>query len=254
MSIDRRRLLQTSAVFAAGSALAQQRATPPNLVFLISDDHSWTDLGCYGNAAARTPNLDRLAAQGMRFTNCFVTSPQCSPNRSAILTGMPSHQTATSRLHAPMPDEQPTVLEGLRERNYYLGAFRKVHQGPNFDKRWDFYGDEKTSFASFFQKRPKDRPFFLHVGFIDPHRPYPGKAFDPPTDPAKVPIPHWLPDTPEIRRDLADYLDEIARMDRESGEVLRLLEQQGLADNTLVVFTGDNGMPFPPRAKGTLYE
>ncbi len=239
---------------AIAGSVQGQSGRPPNIVFLISDDHSWTDLGCYGNKAARTPNLDKLATQGTRYTHCFVTSPQCSPNRSAIFTGRPPHQTATSRLHAPMPDEEPTFLEALRERGYHLGAFRKVHQGKSFDRRFDFVGSEKDSFASFFEKRPKDKPFFLHVGFIDPHRPYPGKAFDPPTDPAKVEIPHWLPDTPEIRRDLADYLDEIARMDRESGEVLRLLEEQGLADNTLVVFTGDNGMPFPPRAKGTLYE
>jgi N-sulfoglucosamine sulfohydrolase len=256
VSISRRSLLSSATGLALSPKMlrAQSSPTPPNIVFLISDDHSWTDLGCYGNSAARTPNLDKLASQGTRFTQCFVTSPQCSPNRSAILTGQPAHQTATSRLHAPMPEEQSTFLEVLRERGYHLGAFRKVHQGKEFDKRWDFYGDDKAPFAKFFDQRPKDKPFFLHVGFIDPHRPYPGKAFDPPTDPAKVSVPHWLPDTPEVRRDLADYLDEIARMDRESGEVLRLLEERGLAGNTMVVFTGDNGMPFPPRAKGTLYE
>jgi N-sulfoglucosamine sulfohydrolase len=239
---------------SAAAAQAQTSAGRPNIVFLISDDHSWTDLGCYGNTAARTPNLDRLASQGTRYTHCFVTSPQCSPNRSAIFTGMPSHQTATSRLHSAMPEEQETFLEVLRRQGYHLGAFRKVHQGKEFDNRWDFYGNEKARFSDFFDKRPKGRPFFLHFGSTDPHRPYPGKAFDPPTDPAKVQVPQWLPDTPEIRKDLADYLDEIARADRECGEILRLLDEHGLSDNTMVVFTGDNGMPFPPKAKGTLYE
>lgn len=252
--MDRRQFLRSGGALAAGALSAQQAPLKPNIVFLISDDHSWPDLGCYGNKAARTPNLDRLASQGVRYTQCFVSSPQCSPNRSSIFTGLPPHQTATSRLHAPMPESQPTFLEGLREQGYHLGAFRKVHQGREFDRRWDFYGDEKRPFSAFFDQRPKDRPFFLHVGFIDPHRPYPGNAFDPPTDPAKVPVPHWLPDTPEVRKDLADYLDEIARMDKESGEVLRLLERHGLAENTMVVFTGDNGMPFPPKGKGTLYE
>ncbi|MDX2149139.1 MAG: sulfatase [Bryobacteraceae bacterium] len=253
MKVSRRAVLGAGVAAVARAARAQASAAP-NIVFLISDDHSWTDLGCYGNRAARTPNLDRLAKQGTRFTHCFVTSPQCSPNRSAIFTGMPAHQTATSRLHAPMPAEQTTFLEGLRERGYFLGAYRKVHQGAEFDKRWDFYRGEKARFSEFFSARPKDRPFFLQMGFTDPHRPYPGKAFDPPTNPKDVAVPRWLPDTPEVRRDLADYLDEIARMDGECGEVLRLLEEQGLERNTMVVFTADNGMPFPPRAKGTLYE
>ena len=234
---------------------AQSEAPRPNFVFIISDDHSWTDLGCYGNAAARTPNLDRLASQGARYTHCFVTSPQCSPNRSAILTGLPPHQTATSRLHAPMPGGQETFLEPLREHGYFLGAWNKVHQGAEFDKtRWHYHGAARLSPTDFLRQRPKDRPFFFHVGFTDPHRPYSPGAFDPPTDPSRVPVPKWLPDTPEIRKDLADYLDEIARMDRQAGEVLRVLEEQGVADNTVVMFTGDNGMPFPPRAKGTLYE
>jgi arylsulfatase A-like enzyme len=237
-------------------AFAQQeiRTQGPNIIFLISDDHSYPDLGCNGNPAIRTPNLDRLAGEGMRFTHGFVASPQCSPNRSAILTGRSPHAITTSRLHAPMPESQQTALEHLKERGYHVGAFRKVHQGVKFDRRWDFYGNDKQSFRSFFEAAPKDKPFFLHVGFIDPHRPYKPGAFLPAHDPAAVQVPGWLPDTPAIRRDLADYYDEIARMDAECGEIMKLLEERGLADNTLVVFTGDNGMPFPPRAKGTLYD
>jgi arylsulfatase A-like enzyme len=108
--------------------LAQQRAAPPNIVFLISDDHSLPDVGCYGNSVVRTPNLDRLAKEGVRFTNTFCTSPQCSPNRSSIFTSLFPHTTATSRLHTPMPDWEPSFLEPLKERGYFVGAFRKVHQ------------------------------------------------------------------------------------------------------------------------------
>jgi arylsulfatase A-like enzyme len=247
---------RTALTVIPASAFAQQENQPqrPNIVFLISDDHSYSDLGCNGNRAIRTPNLDRLAQQGMRFTHGFVTSPQCSPNRSAILTGRSPHAITTSRLHAPMPDSQQTLLEHLKEHGYHVGAFRKVHQGAKFDRRWNFYGNDKQSFRSFFETAPKDRPFFLHVGFIDPHRPYTRGAFSPRHDPATVQVPGWLPDTPAVRRDLADYYDEIARMDAECGEILQLLEERTVAGNTLVVFTGDNGMPFPPRAKGTLYE
>jgi arylsulfatase A-like enzyme len=234
-------------------ALPQTSGSPPNIVFLISDDHSAPDLGCYGNRVVQTPNLDRMAAQGMRFTHAFVASPQCSPNRSAILTGCSPHTTATSRLHTPMPEWEQTFLEPLKERGYFRGAFRKVHQGPAFDRRWDFYGSRDVPFTKFFDSLPSGRPFFLHVGFTDPHRPYKPGAFSPAHDPAKIAVPKFLPDTTEIRRDLGHYHDAIARMDTECGEIFALLRARNLERNTVVFFTGDNGMPFP-RAKGGCYD
>lgn len=237
-----------------GAAALQGTGAPPNIVFLISDDHSYPDLGCNGNSAIRTPNLDRMAKEGMRFTHCFVTSPQCSPNRSSIFTGCAPHTTATSRLHTPMPDWEATFLEPLRERGYFVGAYRKVHQGPEFDKRrWNYYGGAKAPFEEFFDKLPSGHPFFLHVGFTDPHRPYTDGAVTPPHDPASVRVPKFLPDTAAIRKDLAHYYDEISRMDSECGHLFDILRRRGLDRNTLVVFTGDNGMPFP-RAKGSCYD
>jgi len=248
MDFSRRKLL-------AAPALAAQAPTdrPPNILFLISDDHTAADLGCYGNTHVHTPNLDRLAAQGVRFANCFTASPQCSPNRSAIFTGCAPHTTSTSRLHTPMPPWESTFLEALKARGYFTGAFRKVHQGNDFNKRFDFFQTREAKFETFFDKAPKDRPFFLHVGFTDPHRPYRKGAFDPPHDPAKVRLPNYLPDTPQIREDLAHYHDFIARMDSECGALLKLLEDRGLERNTVVFFTADNGMPFPG-AKGTCYD
>lgn len=117
------------AAASATSAAQAQNSAPPNILFLISDDHSVPDLGCYGNKAVRTPNLDRLAAEGMRFENCFVASPQCSPNRSAIFTGCTPHTIGTSRLHTPMPPWEATVTELLQQRGYFTGIFRKHHQG-----------------------------------------------------------------------------------------------------------------------------
>jgi arylsulfatase A-like enzyme len=244
--------------FAAlpATAVAQTTgsATLPNIVLIISDDHSAADLGCYGNKSIHTPNLDALAKDGLRFETCIVTSPQCSPNRSALFTGCMAHTTGTSRLHTPMPPWEQTFLEGLRRRGYFAGAFRKVHQGPEFEKsRVDFYAGAKAPFSDFFSKRPKNQPFFLQVGFTDPHRPYEQGAFKPQHDPAKVRLPAFLPDDPEIRADLADYCDEIARMDAECGALFQLLRKEREWDNTIVIFTGDNGMPFP-RAKGTCYD
>jgi arylsulfatase A-like enzyme len=252
MRLSRRALLAAGAGAPAILKMQAQNRLP-NIVFLISDDHSAPDLGCYGNKVIQTPNLDRMAAEGVRFHHCYVASPQCSPNRSAIFTGCTPHTTSTSRLHTPMPPWERTYIEPLKEKGYFVGAFRKVHQGKEFDKRWDFYGSTKTPFEEFFEIRPRNRPFFLHVGFIDPHRPYQKGAFNPPHDPAKVTVPPFLPDTPEVRQDLALYHDEIARMDSECGQIFSLLEKHGVHENTLVIFTGDNGMPFP-RAKGTLYD
>jgi N-sulfoglucosamine sulfohydrolase len=249
-----------SAVAAArGAALGPQAPgvrSPeprlPNFLFLISDDQSVPDLSCYGNKALDTPHIDRLAQEGMLFNSGFVTAPSCSPSRSSILTGRSAHATGTARLHAPMPANQGTILELLKSRGYFTGAFRKVHQGEKFWKRWDFPGRRKN-FSTFFDARPKDRPFYLHVGFHDPHRPYFPHEFSPPVNPQQVIVPGFLPDTRMVRGDLAHYYDEIERLDRNVGKILDLLERNELTENTLVIFTSDNGLPFPG-AKGTLYD
>jgi N-sulfoglucosamine sulfohydrolase len=247
----RRQFLQNS---AASSLLSQSTGGKPvNFVFLISDDHTAADLGCYGNPAVTSPNLDRLAKEGMRFEKCFVTSPQCSPNRSSIFTGCTAHTTGTSRLHVPLPPWEPTIIDALKQKGYHTGLFRKHHHGAGFQRKLDFFGDAKAPFSKFFETKPKDKPFWLQVGFTDPHRPYRDGAFQPPHDPKKVIVPKWLPDWPEVRKDLAHYYDFIARMDAEVGQVMELLRASGHGEDTMVIMTGDNGMPFP-RAKGTLYE
>ncbi|MBI4877873.1 MAG: sulfatase [Acidobacteria bacterium] len=247
MELSRRSFLRTSAVAAAVPS------ETPNFVFLLSDDQSRPHLGCYGDPVIRTPNLDRLAREGMRFENTFVSSSQCSPNRSSILTGCTPHTIGTSRLHTPMPDWEPTIVDHLKERGYFVGAYRKVHQGPRFDKRWSFYGGPQLNFETFFDALPKGKPFYLHAGFTDPHRPYRPGAFQPPHDRQKIPVPKFLPDTPEVREDLGNYYDYIARMDADCGRLMEILKRRGLDRNTLIIATGDNGMPFP-RAKGTCYD
>ncbi|HUS65746.1 MAG TPA: sulfatase [Kofleriaceae bacterium] len=235
---------------APGRAPARR---PPNIVLLISDDHSSDDTGAGGNGAIRTPALDRLAAEGALFRNAYTASPQCSPARAAIVTGRSPHATATSRLHATLTAEHDTVVDALRRAGYHAAAYRKVHLGEAFQSRWDGYGGDDVPFARFFRERPRDRPFFLWVGFHDPHRPYQPGAVKEPHDPARVRLPGFLPATEEIRRDLVSYADEIARMDGELAELLAELERDGSAVETMVVFVGDNGMPFPG-AKGSLYD
>ncbi len=255
MPPSRRQFLSTLATTAlvgtlAGKSAAQ--AAPPNIVFLFSDDHSVPDLGCYGNSAIRTPNLDALAAGGMRFDRGYVTSPQCSPSRASILTGRTPHAVGASRLHVNAHAHTPNVPQLLKSAGYHTGALRKVHQG-HIQRDFDYYGGKNKPTTAFFDQRPKDKPFFLWFGSVDPHRDYGPGALDPPHDPATVNVPDFLPDTPEVRQDLAYYYDEIGRFDKECGELIALLEQEGVRDNTLIIMAGDNGMPFP-RAKATLYE
>jgi N-sulfoglucosamine sulfohydrolase len=226
---------------------------PPNLVVLIADDMSTSTLGCYGDPGIRTPHLDQLARDGMRFTRSYVTSPQCSPSRSSLFTGRTPHAIGTSRLHADLPTGVPTILEPLRARGYFTGMYRKNHLGAEFQKCFDFYGGAGTPFSEFFDRAPAGQPFFLWMGFTDPHRPYSQGMIPRPHDPAKVRVPPFLPDTPEMRADLALHYDAIGRLDDDCGKVLEILRQRGLADNTMVVFFGDNGMPYP-RAKSSLYQ
>lgn len=221
----------------------------PNILFLISDDHSAGDLGVMGNRSIRTPALDGLARGGVRFTSAYAVSPQCSPSRAAIATGRSPHATGTSRLHATLTAERDTVIDMLKRAGYHVAAYRKVHLGVPFQAHWDRYAGDGVPFDTFFRERPRDRPFFLWIGFHDPHRPYEGK---PAADP-RMAVPAFLPDTAAVRSDLAAYQAEIERMDGEVAEVLALLEREGLAGSTLVLFAGDNGMPFPG-AKGSIHD
>lgn len=225
---------------------------PPNIVFLFSDDHSVPDLGAYGNSAIQTPTLDRLAEEGVLFNRAYVTSSQCSPSRASILTGRWPHEVGASRLHADAQQEFTSLIEMLNDAGYYTGAYRKVHQ-QQIQDQLDFYGDADEALTSFFDELPEGRPFFLWFGSTDPHRPYNTGEYEYLHDPEMVIVPDYLPDTPAVRQDLADYYNEIRRFDRESGEILTILEEHGLSHNTMVVMSGDNGLPFP-RAKATLYE
>jgi N-sulfoglucosamine sulfohydrolase len=234
-------------------AVTAGKRSHPNFVFLISDDQSYSGATCDGNPAVHTPNIDRLASEGLRFERCFAPSPSCSPSRSAILTGESPHETGTSRFRSPMPAGQKTILEYLKPANYYTGAFKKVHQGTAFWNRWDFKGLHKP-IRTFFEARPKDRPFYLHIGYHDPHRPYlPGERYPEKNPRSSVEVPKFLPDTPGVRKDIAHYYEAIERLDMKVGKLLELLEKHDLVENTLVFFTSDQGMSFPG-AKGTLYD
>ena len=236
----------------AGAAQASSVARP-NVVVLVGDDLGWRDTGVYGNTAIRTPNIDRLAQSGLRVEYAFGTSPSCSSSRISILTGKYPHSTGAEDLHMPLPETERMLPSYLRSHGYFTGHMAKTHYGPNGERQFQWYSPETAEAFPGFLDSAGTRPFFLWVGFHDPHRPYQPGAVANPHSPAQVAVPPHLVDTPETRADLALYYDATARMDDAIGRMLAELDRRGLRDKTLVVFLSDNGAPFP-REKGTLYD
>lgn len=259
MKIDRRDFISGLGAVAASGAItgtAVSRGVPktdaPNILVLIADDAGWKDFGCYGNRGIATPAIDRLAEEGLLCEKAFLTAPQCSPSRISVLTGRYPHATGAEDLHMPLPEGETFLPAWLKDAGYFTGHMRKTHYGKTGEAQFDWYSGDVRDFPAFLDQS-SDRPFFMWTGFSDPHRPYDRSTIEHRNDEASVTVPPQLVDDPETRADLADYYDEISRMDSEIGNMLDELEKKGKLDNTLVVFFSDNGMPFPG-AKGTLYD
>jgi N-sulfoglucosamine sulfohydrolase len=228
----------------------------PNFLVFIADDQGFGDLSCYGHPTLRTPSIDRVAEEGMRFDAAFLTTSSCSPTRASFLTGRYPHNTGAEDLHQPLPAEQKTLARYLREAGYHAMSVGKWHLGEAEKRNWDRIvecgGAELGENAlRLLRDRPQEKPFFFWVASFDPHRPY-GDA-ESQHDAADAVVPPYLPDHPLIRQEIAQYYDEVARFDRQVGEILAELEKQGVLEETFVVYISDNGMPFP-RAKTTLYD
>lgn len=225
-------------------------AQPPNFVIFVADDMAWNDCGAYGNPAVRTPNIDRLAKQGMRFDRALLTCSSCSPSRCSMLTGRYPHNTGAGELHLPLPEDQVLLTTPLRKAGYWTAAIGKWHLGKSAESQVDQVTPSRPetmdqAWVSALKQRPMDKPFFLWAAHSDPHRGYRKGAVDPPHDPQRVVVPPFFPDTKSVRNDLALYYDEVCRFDRHIGVVLDELDRQGIAEDTFVLVISDNGRPFP---------
>jgi arylsulfatase A-like enzyme len=265
----------TVAALAAGLAAA---ADKPNILFLLSDDHSYPFLSCYGDTNVRTPVLDKLAADGMKFHRFFTGAPQCVPSRATLMTGRSAVAARITRFSSPLARDELTFPEILRQqagyhvgvcgRSYHLdgsgqrggagiGELLEKHGLRTFEQRFDYVrtGSDAaaaTQAAEFLDQKPAAKPFCLWVNFSDPHHVWNAPPELRP-DPASLKLPaHW-PDLPGMRSQLADYCAEVNRLDQSVKAVLDLLASRGFADNTLVVFAGDNGAALP-HGKGSLYD
>lgn len=247
----------------------------PNIILIIADDMNWDDSGAYGHPTISTPNIDKLAKEGMLFTHAFLSTSSCSPSRTSIITGKYPHNTDAEQLHWPLPEGHDTFVEKLKDAGYWTALGGKYHLGDAVRSHFNFIEEVGTagfqlgadgkqkkmagdgsgceSWIHLLKSRPDNQPFFLWLAAVDPHRPYEKNSIDTPHKIEDVIVPPYLPDTEKTRGDLALYYDEITRMDGYVGEVVREVERQGISKNTFILFISDNGRPFP-RDKTTLYD
>ncbi|HUS91441.1 MAG TPA: sulfatase [Phycisphaerae bacterium] len=258
---SRRDFLRSSAALAVTSMLpgAARAAAPskrPNILLLIGDDWSWPHAGVLGDPVVKTPTFDRVAREGVLFRRAFTPAPSCTPSRAAMATGQHHWRLeGVANLGGSLPQRIPTYQDLLREAGYHVGFSGKgIAPGGNIHRSTEPCGRRFRSFEEFMKARPAGAPLAYWFGSGDPHRPYGlGEGVAGGMDPRKVRVPACLPDTAAVRSDLCDYHARVQRFDARCGQILGILEKSGELDNTLVVMTSDNGMPFP-RCKATLYD
>lgn len=260
-----------AAAAQGASAVAEPGPTSqgrPNVLWITAEDIS-PDLGCYGDTYARTPNLDRLAREGVRYTHAFATAPVCSPARSCLITGVYATSLGTQHLRSlfPIPERFEGYPAYLRRAGYYCTNNEKTDYNTANEQAiiaasWDACGGQ-----AHWRKRPAGQPFFSVFNLMVSHQSrtsvWPWEQFEAlaskaltPTErhaPERAPVPPYYPDTPLVRRTLARYYDCVTAMDKEVGRILEELAADGLAEDTIVFFYGDNGRGLP-RGKRTLYD
>ena len=251
----------------------------PNILFAIADDATWLHMSAYGCQWVNTPAFDRIANEGILFMNAYTPNAKCAPSRSCIITGRNSWQLEEGANHWPyFPQKFTSYAEVLSENGYFVGKTgkgwapgvandaegnRRLLTGKNFSElkttppaEHISNNDYAANFGAFLDSLPENTPFCFWYGSTEPHRAYEfgvglekgGKKLSDIDE-----VPNFWPDNDSVRTDMLDYAFELEYFDQHLGKILQLLEEKGELENTLVVVTSDNGMPFP-RAKGQAYE
>ncbi len=257
----------------------------PNVLLILSDDHSVPHISCYDDVNTTqfhiTPNLQKFAEQGMRFDRAYTTAPQCAPSRISIFACRSPVGLGVTRFAQPAQAGVPFFTDVLRAGGYWVGLDGRHHHldgrireaehidtalrnagMQNLEKRFDHLvrnaktkGDQLDQVSSRVSAAldtvPDNKPFFLYFGFNQPHRKF-SATYDG-IDPDKLALPPDWPDLPEVRVDYARYLASVRELDQGFGQIMQLLVERGIEDNTLVIFMGDNGEALL-RGKGTLYD
>jgi N-sulfoglucosamine sulfohydrolase len=278
--LSRRQFLKTAGAVAASGLLVNRDISAvsmpkrPHVLMITADDMNWDSPGCFGSKTPDiTPHIDRLAEKGLRFQHAHITIAVCQPCRSVWMTGRYPHRNGAEGFQ-PIDVKVPTLQESLHEAGYLNGILGKVgHLAPREKFKWDMthdvgelgHGRDPAKYyqyaKGFFQQvQAAGKSFFLMANSHDPHRPFHGsqqerqrfgKRLDNITKPSRVyqpqeiEVPKFLPDIPEVRKEIAQYYSSVRRCDDTVGAVMRALNESGLAENTLVMFLSDHGMPLP---------
>jgi N-sulfoglucosamine sulfohydrolase len=240
------------------TACRKEVPSRPNILFAIADDWAWPHAGVYGDPVVQTPAFDRIAAEGILFEQAYVSSPSCTPSRNAILTGQYHWRLGPGAdLWSTLDPSTPVYPLLLEDAGYKIGHYRKSW-GPGDISNWERHpaGPDysKGGFAAFMEERKAGEPFCFWLGSNDPHRPYAeGSGAASGMDLDRIRLYGCFPDKGIVRSDVADYYYEVQRFDTLVAEAIAILEAHGELENTLIVVTGDNGMPFP-RCKSNNYD
>lgn len=257
-------------------AVTPEPSAMPNILFVIADDLSYPHTSAYGNTMVSTPGFDRVARDGALFNNHYVTSPGSSPSRASILTGLYPWQIEEAGTHASsFPARYTCFPEVLQKAGYLIGYTGKGWSpgkwdvsGRPFNPAGPVYNDKKLTppysgiskidyagnFKAFLEEREEGQPFYFWLGGNEPHRTYQSDSWSfEGLSPDNAEVPGFLPETDDVRKDLLNYAVEIEWFDNQLVKCLDELESRGELDNTIVIVTADNGMPFP-HAKCNCYD
>jgi len=263
------------AILCTNSCGAPESDQPINFLLITADDLEWSTVGVYGSQVENiTPHIDKLASEGLRFTNAHVNIALCQPSRQSLLTGRYPHNNGAPGFQ-PIADDVPILQESLKSAGYLNGSIGKTrHLQPVERFDWDLGPDAgnpgegiwmhhlgngrdvelyKSYMTEFLQlAKKKEQPFWLMLNTHDPHKPFYGDGgdeFDYPVSriysSEEIEVPGFLPDLPEVREELARYYTSVRRADDIVGAILKILEDEGFLENTLVMFISDNGSSFP---------
>ena len=228
----------------------------PNILFAIADDWGWPHAGAYGDPVVKTPTFDRVAKEGLLFKHAFISSPSCTASRNAILTGQHFFRLGGgANLWSVLDTKHQSFVHLLDSAGYDTGHMRKMW-GPGNASNWNVNpaGKKFKSFEDFLDRRDRSKPFCFCFGAFDPHRGYQkGSGKQSGMELNRIKLFGCFPDSEEVRSDVADYYFEVQRFDREVGAAITRLAELGELENTIVVVTGDHGMPFP-RCKSNIYD
>ena len=232
--------------------------TSPNILILMSDNHSWNHLGCYGDPVIKTPTIDQLSESGIRFTNAYCSAPSCTPARASMLTGQDIWRLEEgANLWGTLPGKFKVYTDMLEEAGYLVGYEGKGWGPGDYEaggRTRNPAGERFNSFEEFYNEKEKGHPFCYWYSSRDPHRPYKAGGWEKSgIDPGDIVVPPYLPDTEDIKMDIGDYYAEIQNFDRDVASYIQLVKEMGQLENTLVIVCSDNGWQMP-RGLANLYD